>query len=183
LEWLAAMCAHGPNKGEQRVRYYGHYSNVARGKRKKAGVDDAIGAILNPQSSDKDRRRQWAQLIQKIYAVDPLLCPRCAGPMRVVAFTEQADVIRKILKHLDMWDVKRKPAPRAHGPPTATALQDIDGVIPSAETLLTDIDDPDIPVGESIRTFMHAHGYGCRSTAMEPFNQLPIQATTNAIAA
>ncbi len=33
LEWLAAMCSHVPNKGEQMVRYYGYYSNVARGKR------------------------------------------------------------------------------------------------------------------------------------------------------
>jgi hypothetical protein len=33
MEWLAAMCSHIPNKGEQMVRYYGHYSNVAREKR------------------------------------------------------------------------------------------------------------------------------------------------------
>ena len=26
LEWLAAMCSHVPNKGEQMVRYYGYYS-------------------------------------------------------------------------------------------------------------------------------------------------------------
>lgn len=29
LEWLAAMCSHVPNKGEQMVRYYGYYSNVS----------------------------------------------------------------------------------------------------------------------------------------------------------
>ena len=40
LEWLAAMCSHVPDKGEQMVRYYGCYSNVARGKRKKADADD-----------------------------------------------------------------------------------------------------------------------------------------------
>ena len=34
LEWLAAMCSHIPNKGEQMVRYYGYYSNVSRGKKK-----------------------------------------------------------------------------------------------------------------------------------------------------
>ncbi|MBN1470280.1 MAG: transposase, partial [Syntrophaceae bacterium] len=42
LEWLAAMCSHIPNRGEQMVRYYGYYSNVSRGKRKEAGADDAI---------------------------------------------------------------------------------------------------------------------------------------------
>jgi Putative transposase len=30
-EWLAAICSHGPNKGEQMVRYYGCYSHVSRG--------------------------------------------------------------------------------------------------------------------------------------------------------
>ena len=35
LEWLAAMCSHVPNRGEQIVRYYGYNSNVLRGKRKK----------------------------------------------------------------------------------------------------------------------------------------------------
>jgi len=35
LEWLAATCSNVLNKGEQMVRYYGYYSNVSRGKRKK----------------------------------------------------------------------------------------------------------------------------------------------------
>jgi len=56
LEWLAAMpgaakpcedgCSHVPNKGEQMVRYYGFYSNVSRGKRKKVDADDLIACIL-----------------------------------------------------------------------------------------------------------------------------------------
>ncbi|MHB9096840.1 MAG: transposase [Syntrophales bacterium] len=28
-EWLAAMCSHVPNRGEQMVRYYGWYSDVS----------------------------------------------------------------------------------------------------------------------------------------------------------
>jgi len=48
VEWLAAMCSHVPSKGEQMVRYYGYYSNVARGKRKKAAVDDQVPCILEP---------------------------------------------------------------------------------------------------------------------------------------
>lgn len=41
LEWLAAMCSQVPNKGEKMVRYYGNYSNVERGKRKKADAAPA----------------------------------------------------------------------------------------------------------------------------------------------
>ena len=33
----------------------------------------------------------WAEMIRKVYEVDPLVCPRCGGTMRVVAFlTEYA---------------------------------------------------------------------------------------------
>jgi hypothetical protein len=37
--------------------------------------------------------------------------------MRVIAFIEQAGVIRKILKHLGLWGNRRKPEPRANAPP------------------------------------------------------------------
>ncbi len=74
LEWLAAMASHVPNKGEQMVRYYGHYSNVSRGKRKKQNEDGMIPPILEPDGSSKEHRKNWARLIQKIYEVDPLTC-------------------------------------------------------------------------------------------------------------
>jgi hypothetical protein len=65
LEWLAAMCSHVPNKGEQMARYYGYYSNVSWGKRKKAGADDKIPGILAPDLSNRACRRSWARLIQR----------------------------------------------------------------------------------------------------------------------
>jgi hypothetical protein len=36
LDFIAGLCSHIPNKGEQMVRYYGYYSNVCREKRGKA---------------------------------------------------------------------------------------------------------------------------------------------------
>ena len=111
------MCSHVPNKGEQMARYYGYYSNVVRGKRKKDGADDKIPGIIEPELTDKAFRKNWARLIQKIYAVDPLICPKCSGEMRVIAFIEDSGVIKKILKHLGLWDVKRKPRPLANAPP------------------------------------------------------------------
>jgi len=84
LEWLAAMCSHIPNRGEQMVRYYGYYSNVhstssgqvSRGKRQQEGLDDAIPCILEAIGNEKPFRKSWARLIQKIYEVDPLVCPK-----------------------------------------------------------------------------------------------------------
>jgi hypothetical protein len=118
LDWLAQLVTHIPNKGEQMVRYYGFYSNKSRGLRKKAGTDDAVPALIESEVSPKEFRKNWARLIQKIYNVDPLLCPKCLGSMRIISFIEDSEIIKKILKHLDLWDVRRKPPARANGPPT-----------------------------------------------------------------
>jgi hypothetical protein len=117
LEWLAAMCSHVPNRGEQMVRYYGYYSNLSRGKREKQNKDNDITYILGPEDSAKECRKNWARLIQKIYEVDPLTCPKCSGEMKVISVIEDEDVIKKILKHLNLWDVKTRPPPKAIGPP------------------------------------------------------------------
>ena len=116
LEWLAAMCSHIPNRGEQMVRYYGYYSNVSRGKRRQEGLDDAIPCIIEPQGNEKAFRKSWARLIQKIYEVDPLVCPRCQGAMRIISFIEDRSVIRDILNHLGLWLIKARPPPKAHAP-------------------------------------------------------------------
>jgi hypothetical protein len=79
MQALAAMCSHVPNKGEQMVRYYGYYSNVSRGKRKKQNQDEWIPCILGPDESSRERSKNWARLIQKIYKLDPLMCPACTG--------------------------------------------------------------------------------------------------------
>jgi hypothetical protein len=37
--------------------------------------------------------------------------------MKVISIIEDEDVIKKILKHLNLWDVKTRPPPKAIGPP------------------------------------------------------------------
>ena len=51
MQAIAAMCSHVPNKGEQMIRYYGYYSNVSRGNRKKNDQDELIPSILEPHGS------------------------------------------------------------------------------------------------------------------------------------
>jgi hypothetical protein len=61
------------------VRYYGWYSNVARGKRQKLGEDGATPHVIESDRSAAAYRKSWARLIQKIYEVYPLICPKCQG--------------------------------------------------------------------------------------------------------
>ena len=125
----ASTCGHVLSRSQQGpvppgVRYYGYYSNVSRGKRKKVGSDDQIPSILESDGPSSEYRKNWAQLIQKIYETDPLCCPRCQGRMRIIAFIEDDEVIKKILKHLGLWDRKPRPPPKANSPPMTVDYTD-----------------------------------------------------------
>jgi hypothetical protein len=104
LDWLVRLrrITHIPNRGEQMVRYYGFYSNKSRGLRKKADTDDDVPALIESEASSKEFRKNWARLIQKIYNVDPRLCSKCSGSMPIIAFIEDKQLVKKILKHLSL---------------------------------------------------------------------------------
>ena len=144
LDWLAQLTTHIPNRGEQMVRYYGFFSNKSRGLRKKAGTDDDVPALIDSDISRQAFRKNWARLIQKIYNVDPLLCPKCQGSMKIISFIEDEEVISKILKHLGLWEVKQRPPPRANAPPLNIHIDYTDSQIPSYEDDL--YCDPDYPI-------------------------------------
>jgi len=109
LEWMAALVSHIPDKGGQTLRYYGAYSNVTRGRLKKEKIEPEYH-IIEDKSPGK-LNRSWARLIQKIYEVDPLVCPRCGGQMRIIAFIEDYKVVKKILDHLGIYEFERKRPP------------------------------------------------------------------------
>ena len=46
--------------------------------------------------------------IKKADAAGPPECPRCTGPMEVIAFVEQWSVIKKITADPGRWEVKRR---------------------------------------------------------------------------
>ena len=113
FDFVARLLAHVPDPRRHLVHYYGAYSNVVRGKlkaRSQARQPEPLASgpasqpPLPPASqapSSAALRRGWARLIRRIYEVDPLVCPRCRGVMRVVAFITEGRVIRRILDHLD----------------------------------------------------------------------------------
>jgi hypothetical protein len=42
--------------------------------------------------------------------------------MRIIAFIEDWEVIKKILKHLGLWEVKARPPPKVKAPPPTIYL-------------------------------------------------------------
>ena len=45
-------------------------------------------------------RYAWALLLARIYEVFPLLCPKCGGELRILAFITDDSTVRDILAHL-----------------------------------------------------------------------------------
>ena len=123
-EWLATMCSHVPNRGEQMVRYYSWYGNVSRGKRRKVNSEDIIPYLIESDIPPKARRKTWARLIQKIYEIDPLICPKCQDAMRIICSFEDQQVIKAILQYLDMWTIRPRPHAKAHAPPSCRYVAD-----------------------------------------------------------
>ena len=63
-------------------------------------------------------------LIRKVYEADPLVCPRCEHPMRVIASIENPTVIRRILEHLGLWLANARSEPRGRSPPVQPVFSD-----------------------------------------------------------
>ncbi len=55
-------------------------------------------------------RVPWADLLEKVFAIDVLACPECGGRLRLVAFIPESEAAKRILDHLGL---------DATGPPAA----------------------------------------------------------------
>jgi hypothetical protein len=111
VEWLALLCKHVPDQHEHMVRYYGRYSSRTRGAEREHPEIDELGA--EPANEARQAAKAaWAKLIRKVYEVDPLICPKCGAPMRVIALIEDPAAIERILSWLGLWE-----PPPACGPP------------------------------------------------------------------
>jgi hypothetical protein len=48
----------------------------------------------------REARRRWAELLRKVFEVDPLKCPGCGGEMQIISFITQQNLIDQILSHI-----------------------------------------------------------------------------------
>ncbi len=130
LDFLAQLLTHIPRQGEHLGRYYGAYASRTRGTWRRQGIgpgverqrgegdqeDGSGGPAPDPHGGPDNHshapppdplspsraalRKRWAELLRRIYEVDPLSCPRCGGEMRIIAFLLDPPVIDAILRHL-----------------------------------------------------------------------------------
>jgi hypothetical protein len=74
LEFIARATSHIADKGQVMIRHYGLYFNAHPSH--PPIIED--GPAYVPSKS-------WAEMICKVYEVDPLICPSCAGQMSTIS--------------------------------------------------------------------------------------------------
>lgn len=139
-EVVARVIVQIPDPRRHLIRSYGWYANAARARRKRdaaaagefstgsggaVATDAAMASVATePDSAQrKAARKRWANLIRHIYEVDPLVCPRCGGVMKIISFITQQPVIRAILDSVHPTGTP-SPAGSLHPPPPARPAGD-----------------------------------------------------------
>jgi hypothetical protein len=87
--------------------------------------DDPDPGVSSPAwpAAPLSRRLSWAELLRRVYDIDVLACPRCAGQLRVLAAISDPPVVRQILAHLGL-PTERPPVATARAPPQQCDLDD-----------------------------------------------------------
>jgi hypothetical protein len=78
----------------------------------RAAADDMAFTVDPEPETLREARRRWAELLRRLFEVDPLACPRCGTEMRIVAFLTDPTTINRILDHLRRTHTSRR-RPRA----------------------------------------------------------------------
>ena len=115
LEYLARLTTHVPEKYESRRRYVGYYSHIDRGRRAKekkakeekegaaaAAGSQPVAAAVFPATSEKKKRasKRWAELIKKVFNIDPLICSKCGSQMQIKSFITDTAEVKRLLDNL-----------------------------------------------------------------------------------
>ena len=62
----------------------------------KDGSVQAAPTIMPNEMSSKEARQNWARLIQKIYEVDPLVCPKCQCQMKIISIIDDFETSQSL---------------------------------------------------------------------------------------
>jgi hypothetical protein len=78
-----------------------------------------------PDAWSKLRSQSWARLLQKVYEVDPFVCPKCQGKMSVVAIIENPKELSKIIDWAREQEKEQQLTVCARSPPELSLVTSI----------------------------------------------------------
>ena len=90
-------------------------AQVTPAKRGRGGQRAATTDLDEPTPAERRAALTWAQRLKRVFGIET--CAACGGSVRVIACIEDAEVIEKILTHLD----KHAADPQGPGRPPCRA--------------------------------------------------------------
>ena len=116
LEFLARVLIHIPQPNKHLVHFYGVYANRVRSAYRNQGTAPKDEPTNAAAPARRALSKRWAELIYRIYEVDPLTCRQCGAQMKILAFITNSSVIRKILAHLHQKPSRQRAPPQPAEP-------------------------------------------------------------------
>lgn len=117
LQFLRRVISQIPPLGMNLVRYHGVLAPAAklRANVVRSSPPRRANAPTSAGPSAMAPSLSWAALLRRVFNVDVLVCPQCAGPMQVISAIEDPKVIARILDHLGITPAPTTAEPsRAH---------------------------------------------------------------------
>ena len=108
LDFIARLAALVPKPRVNLTRFHGGFAPNSQHRVRvtpaKRGSDGRYGTREDPEEPTPAERRtamSWAQRLKRVFGINIETCPACGGAVRIIACIEDAEVIEKILAHLD----------------------------------------------------------------------------------
>ena len=83
-------------------------------------VGDAETGVLGKRALPTRWKRQWQQLLQRVFHV-ALCCPACGREMKILAFITEGEPVHKILEHLRRKGIDARAGPFRRATPTGNS--------------------------------------------------------------
>jgi hypothetical protein len=111
---MARLAALVPPPRAHGIHYYGVFAPgaayrpaIVPGALEPAGASAAesaseAGAETQRAVRERPRNYSWSYLMSRVFEIDVLACPACAGPMKIIAAITQPDIARRVLDCLGL---------------------------------------------------------------------------------
>jgi len=127
IDFIARLAALVPRPRVNLTRYHGVLApnhrwrgiitpaKRGKGARRKIETDDITPA-------ERHASMTWAQRLKRVFNIDIETCPRCGGPVKVIACIEEQELIDKILAHIKEKEARTPKPPTLVPPPRAPPI-------------------------------------------------------------
>lgn len=113
MEKLAALI---PPPRAHLVTYHGVLAPAAALRRRIVPAPSSARRAAGAQPRDSQHRTPWADLLQRVFAIDVLRCQLCGGRREILAMVTEGRVVQAILAALDL-PADPPPVHAARAPP------------------------------------------------------------------